>query len=150
MKKWLIFGFCLILFSPVYAEDIYREGSGLTPLQIERLKVCRELLQEVDNKPLQTRIRELEKAPYPEENLQILEAVARTYDEIVREQKVEGQKNKEWLHSMITLNMAYFQLGGLHASDGNQDPLNRLIRHKLKEYLSSALLNRPEIFTSVN
>ena len=61
--------------------------------------------------------------------------MAKTYTDIVREINVKGQKKKEWLYSMVCLNMAYLQFGGSQGKYGSTTELNRLIRKKLKEYL---------------
>jgi hypothetical protein len=118
----------------------------LNGAQIERLKDCKNILGEVDNEPLYQKIEKLDTASNPEENLQILEAVAKTYAEIIQEREVEGLKKREWLHSMIQLNMAYLQLGGMRDKSGDHEPLNGLIRRKLKRYLPKELQNNTEIF----
>ena len=147
MKRLLIL-VCILSFAcPAYAQK--QNGGHLTSQQLERVRACQQLLQQVEQRTLQRMVFDLEKTPYPEENLQILEAVALTYDKIVREQKVAEQKNKVWLYSKIELNMAYLQLGGLHARNIDDDPLNRLIRSHLKEHLSSVLLTHPSLFISL-
>ncbi len=122
------------------------DSGYLTPQQIERVQVCKRLLLEVDSKPLPKTIVELEHTPYPEENLQIMEAVAMTYADIVKEQTVDDDKNKKWLYGMIMLNMAYLQLGGDQYAVGGNAPLNRLICRKLREHLPPDLLNHPGLF----
>ena len=69
--------------------------------------------------------------------------MAKTYADIVREINVEGQKKKEWLYSMVCLNMAYLQFGGSQGKSGSTTELNRLIRQKLKKYLPPELLKQP-------
>lgn len=118
----------------------------LTSAQIERLKASRQLLADVDDRSLEASLAGLERSDFPEENLQILEAIARTYTDIVKEQNVIEQKNKAWLYSMITLNAAYLQLGGIQAGQSGDTALNKLIRAKLKKYLSPELQQNQEIF----
>ncbi|MDP2652907.1 MAG: hypothetical protein Q8Q08_02625 [Candidatus Omnitrophota bacterium] len=127
---------------PVFADTAER----LTASQVERVKVCKQLLQEVDKKFLRQTMDQLEETGYPEENLQILEAVARTYTDIVQEQKIVKLRAKEWLHSMVLMNMAYLQMGGIRESGGDQEPLYQMIRRKLTGYLSPELLAHPGIF----
>ncbi len=157
MKILIILISILFISSPAYAQgkssgpkqDSYSKRQ-LTPAQLERVKVCKLILQDVDKKSLQQTNEELSRLSYPEENLQILEAMAKTYADIVREVKVEKQTQKEWLYSMIELNMGYLQLGGVKGGDGGQDePLNRRIRYKLRTYLPSELLNHPALFHSL-
>ena len=111
--------------------------------------MCKSLLDEVDSKSLQRTIAELEASRYPELNLQIMEAMARTYTEIVREQNVARLKDKEWLYAMIALNMANLQFGGAVEKEGRDASLNRMINRKLKEHLPSQALNHPGFSKSV-
>ena len=150
MRKLFLTILFLLLPCLVYAKmDGQTQGlsTQLTPKQFERVKVCKDLLQEVDAKSLDDMVSDVEQTSSPEENLQILEAVAQTYSEIVKEQKVEEKENKEWLHSMISLNMAYLQLGG--GEGGGDTPLNRMIRRKLKEHLSSLTMHDSALFHSL-
>ena len=144
MKIFLRFIFLIFLF-PVqlsYAQE------NLTPSQVERVKASKDLIQEVDTKSLQRTISELEDSLYPELNLQIMEAKAKAYDDIVREQKVVGLKNKQWLYSMIALNMANLQFGG-KVGNGRDGSLNRLISYKLKMHLPKEVFDHPGFSKSV-
>lgn len=114
--------------------------------QLQRVKACKALLGEVDREPLEKTVEKIQKAANPEENLQIMEAVSATYAEVVKEKEVEGLKKREWLHSMIQLNMAYLQLGGIQDKSGGNEPLNGLIRRRLLKHLPQELFNHPEIF----
>ena len=116
---------------------------GVPPLNeedINQLKKIKEMLKDVDHKPLAQWIKETQKTQYPRLNISIKEAMAKVYIDIVRDHKVEGVKKKEWLYSMIALNMAYLQFGG---GDSNKAPdLDRLIRQKLKGYLPSGIVSK--------
>ncbi len=114
----------------------------LTPQEIERVRVVEELLQGVDKKSLWATVHELEKTRHPQISLQMREAMAKAYADIVREVNVQDPKKKEWLYSMICLNMAYLQFGGSQGAPGSTSELNRLIRQKLKEYLPVAVFNQ--------
>lgn len=142
MNKFFLGLFIVFLLVPSLAAGQTR----LTSAQIERLKASRQLLADVDDRSLEAGLAGLERSDFPEENLQILEAIARTYADIVKEQNVIEQKNKEWLYSMITLNAAYLQLGGIQAGQSGDTALNKLIRAKLKKYLSPELQQNQEIF----
>lgn len=130
---------CLSLAGPAYADS-------LTSGQIERVKASKELIQDVDKKSLRQTVDELESMDYTEENLQIMEAMARTYAEIVRNQDVRDPAKKEWLYGTIALNMAYLQMGGSTNAVGGNAPLNRLIRRTLQENLSEELQHHPVLF----
>ena len=139
MKQFLFFILLFLIFSiSAHAKSGH---ARLVPSEIERVKVVKQMLYEVDKKSLQQTIEELEKTGYPDLYVYVREAMAKTYLDIVREQDVQSQKAKEWLYSMITLNMAYLQLGGTH----NAEVLNRQICQKLKAYLPADILNRPGI-----
>lgn len=99
--------------------------------------------------PSQT-TKELEKTGHPETNLCMKEAMAKTYADIVREQDVQGKGKKEWLYSMITLNMAYLQLVGTEAGGKADTALDLLIRRKLKFYLPQDIDSKPGFRYSVD
>lgn len=144
--------FLLIIFiflaTSAFAEESYNTRH-LTSSQIERVRAVKELLGGVDAKSLWETIHEIEATRHPLINLEMKEAMARTYTDIVRDINVEGQKKKEWLYSMICLNMAYLQFGGSQGRSGTTTELNRLIRQKLKEYLPSNVLKQPGFIYSL-
>ena len=126
----------LFLSASAHADENYKHAY-LTPPEIERVRAFKELLYGVDKKSLGETIDELERTRHPQINLLMREAMARTYADIVREINVEDQKKKEWLYSMVCLNMAYLQFGGDQGNSRNTTSLNRLIRRKLISYLPS-------------
>lgn len=130
---------CLSLTAPAYADS-------LTSSQIERVKASKELIEDVDKKSLRQTVDELENMAYTEENLQIMEAMTKTYVNIVKWQDVRDLSKKEWLYGTIALNMAYLQMGGSTNAVGGNTPLNRLIRRTLQEHLSPELLQHPDLF----
>lgn len=141
MKKILI----LIFIFFVFASFAQAQPS---PAQLKRVEATREMLKDVDKKSLEDTLKELKSSPYFEGSLTILEAVAATYREMVSEYQVEGQAKKEWLHSMVMLNMAYFQLGGSGEEEG-ESGLNIIIRRKLKKYLPAELMADRRLFHSL-
>jgi hypothetical protein len=120
---------------------------GLTPEQYERVKACKDLLAGIDNKSLEATVEELTQSKTPEADLQISEAIAKTYAELVKEYQVESKERKEWLFSMVQLNMGYLRLGG--GQNQPEGALNGLIWVKLKKYLSPDLLNDSKLFYSI-
>jgi len=117
----------------------------LTPSQVERLETCVRLLSDVDPQDFAARREGLERGTYTEANLVLLEAVARTYSEIIEEQGITEQERKEWLYSMVTLNMGYLQLGGSKVRQ-RDSALNLFIRQKLKSHIPARLLENQDLF----
>ncbi len=143
-----VFLFCVFLFSVSPAGAAKNCRGYLNSDEIARLKESKALVREVDLKSLDKTVQEMERSACPPMNAIIFETVARTYDDIVREKKVTEKKNKDWLYSKIQLNMAYLQLTGGQIP-GDTDPLNRMIRYKLKEYLTEDILSDPRFFHKV-
>jgi hypothetical protein len=128
-----------IIFVPLaYARTI-----SLSTQDIERVKAVKVLLGGVDKKTVPETIHDLEKARRPMIDLELMEAMARAYTDIVSQIDVQGQKKKEWLYSMVCLNMAYLQFGGSQGKSGTTTELNRLIRQKLIKYLPPNALKQP-------
>jgi hypothetical protein len=123
-------------------------GHELTENQLSRVKECKRLLGSVDKKSFDETVAKLEGSDSVDGNLLIMEAVAKTYADIVRSKDLQDQKKKEWLYSMVLLNMAYFQLSG-GVDDKNENVLNLLIRQKLKGYLPKELFSDPKLFHSI-
>ena len=140
MKQLLPLVIFLFFISSVYAEG---KWGHLTVPEVERVRALKRLIGGVDSKTVQQTIAELEKMDYPQVNLQMKEAMAKTYVDIVRDKNIEGQGRREQLYSMIALNMAYLQLGGTQDKAGSAEPLNRLIRKKLREYLPPKIFSSP-------
>ncbi|HSA31962.1 MAG TPA: hypothetical protein P5160_09240 [Candidatus Omnitrophota bacterium] len=113
----------------------------LTAQERERIAAFKELVRDVDTKSLQQTVREIESAEYPRIEFYMQEAIARTYADIVLQEKVVDQKQKEWLLSMVMINMASLQFGSSKDQSGND--LNRLIRRKLKSYMPPEILTHP-------
>ena len=142
MKQSFIAVIFLFFLLPVQAQETSGQRH-LTAHELERVTVIRKDLGGVDKKTLQQTVRELEKRPYLEVNLQIKEAMAKAYVDIVREQNIVGQPKKEWLYSMVALNMAYLQFAADKDSTAGAKNLNKLIRYKLKQYLPQDIFTKP-------
>ncbi len=125
-------------------------AGSLTPEEIERVKGSIQTVREVDRKPLHQIIEDLEKTGHPRTFLRMREAMARTYADIVREQDLQGQGKKEWLYSMISLNMAYLQFVGTKGKIKTDTGLDMLICRKLKEYLPPDIDSQPGFHQSVD
>jgi hypothetical protein len=143
--KWFL-GLLVFTFAPIMASAA---GAQLSDPQISRIKAYRLLVANIDPQPLAQAVAELERTRYPLVNLQIKEAMARAYADIVREQKVEGKSKQQWLYSMIKLNMAYLQFAG-KAPGQDRDPLNQLIRQTLRTHLPPDIYGRPGFHTDLD
>lgn len=150
MKKyWFTVLILVLLTAGAGAEGNYRMAH-LSFSDIERVRAAKELISEVDRKSLQETIHELEKSHNPKSDLLMKEAMAKTYRDIVKEIQVEGQSKREWLYSMVCLNMAYLQFGGGAGKATDTTSLNRLIRQKLIAYLPSHALTQKGFFYSLD
>ena len=125
-KRFILFIILISLAASAQAQGSYK-STHLTAQEIQRVKAVKKLLYDVDPKSLRETIAELEKSRHPRINLEMKEAMAKAYVDIVKEINVEGQKKKEWLYSMVCLNMAYLQFGGGQGPSGRTSSLNRLI-----------------------
>jgi len=154
MKRHFLLIFFLLLASSVHAQEISGMGMAteswteedpargrLTEQEIERVRVLKQLIRDVDMRSLEQTIHEIETDRYPVLKLQMQEAIAKTYADIVREQEVVDQDQKDWLYSMVTINMAYLQFGGSQKDPGNS--LNKLIRRKLEGHLPAEVFTHP-------
>lgn len=138
MKRLLIVVFFFLSVSMAFAQG------RLSPAQIERVKVFKNVIASVDKKTLLKTISELEKAGDPQFAIQIQEIIAKVYAEIVQEKVVTDQANKEWLYGMVALNMANLQFGGRA-----DDAVSRLIVQKLQKNLPADVLSHPDFYVSV-
>lgn len=137
----------LMVLSLILAIPLQAHAAALNPQQIERIKEAKKLLGSVDPRTVGDISAELSKTRFAEENLQILEAVAQTYRDMILEYEEVTNDKREWLHSMILLNMAYFQFGG--SSEQGDTGLNIVIRRKLRKYMSPELMANPNLFYSL-
>jgi hypothetical protein len=144
----ILFILCWMVLS-LEASDVCAQ-EGLSPAQVKRIKICKENLRGVDDESLEETMDRIAQTDYPEENLKILEAVAKTYAEIVVENKVQGDANKRWLRGMIQLNMAYLQFGGNIPKGGQTQALNQLICRKLRHHLPEELFKHKGLFHSLD
>jgi len=140
MKRFSFLIIFLLLTTCVHAFSVQ---------EIQRLRAVKQLLYGIDSKSLQQTMDELQKTHHPQLYLQMREAMAKTYTDIVQEENVSGQKKKEWLYSMVCLNMAYLQFAGTQGSPGATTALNKLIRRKLRAYLPADIFKQPGFLYSL-
>lgn len=125
-------------------------GRSLSSQEIEKVKEIRQILFDIDHRASHHIIEELERTPYPSTSLNMKEAMAKTFAQLVQEQDVQGQDKKQWLYSMITLNMAYLQFVGTKHYKNTDTALNMLIRRKLREFLPADIDSQPGFIQSVD
>jgi hypothetical protein len=128
VKKSIIVSLLVLLPALVSANA----GSRLSAQQIDEVKVIKNLTKDVEKKSVEQIVADLNNTSDPHLNLSIKSAIAKTYADIVKEQQVVGKPNKDWLYSMVSLNMAYLRFGG---GTKASSPLDGLIRRKLSEHL---------------
>ncbi|MDE1921477.1 MAG: hypothetical protein KGJ09_08770 [Candidatus Omnitrophica bacterium] len=137
----------LFLALPFAVQNSY--ARPLTAQEIQRVKAVKEILGRVDKESLWQTIDGLEKTRDPRINLEMKEAQARAYADIVRGYGIDTEAKKEWLYSMVCLNMAYLQFGGDEGRPGSTTELNRLIRQKLIKYLPAGTLKQQGFLDSL-
>ena len=142
--------FFLIFFTviPGYAQDLpaFSCRTTLTPAQIERVRSSQALLPVSACRPHQETVKDFNRSKCPAIHVLMLEAMSRTYSELVREYDLEDPGAQLRLYSKVQLNMAYLQLTGPDAKDEGS-ALNRLIRRKLMQYLPRDILTHPAFYS---
>ena len=123
---------------------VFAQGR-LTPGQIERVKVYKTLIVEVDKKTLAKTVAEIERTNDPEMVLQIQETIAKVYASVIADQGIKDQPTKEWLYNTVSMNMANLQFGG--RVGGN--PVNRMIAERLQKTLPKGITENPHYHVSV-
>lgn len=142
MRNRIFYEVVLVLML-VAMPSFAQAGRALSAKDMDRLKAVKEVLRDVDTKTLNQTIADLERTGYPALNLKLREAMAQAFTDIVEEQKVVGRSKKQWLYSMITLNMAYLQMVGGPNIDAKTQPIDKLIRRKLVNYLPENIYQQP-------
>ncbi|OGX35210.1 MAG: hypothetical protein A3C36_03105 [Omnitrophica WOR_2 bacterium RIFCSPHIGHO2_02_FULL_52_10] len=120
-------------------------GAGLTGGQEKRVAQARMLLEEVDARSAREIIDEFNRTPAPLANLQIYEAVAATYAELVKRKEMTDAAAKKQLYNQIRLNVAYLQFGGDPEGE-NSRKLDLWIRQTLFRHLPRGLMDDPAVF----
>ena len=137
LKRLCVIVFLLYSAPMAYAATTHHSAL-LPPQAIERVRQYKLLVKDVEPKSVPAIVSDLEKTGDPMLNLQIKEAIAKTYAVIIQEEHIEGISKKQWLYSMVALNMAYLQFGGTNSDRS----LNKMILHKLKENLPAGIIDQ--------
>ena len=134
----------LLLALPITAD------AAFTQAEIQRLTEARNLLKDSEMRSVNDLIEEFESTGFPDEHLEIYEAVAKTFRDIDNKYGQDNPESRKQLLGKIKLNMAYFQLGGSTQEQSGGSELNRLIQRKLKHYLPENIWGHPKLFHSLD
>lgn len=145
LKKLLLAAF--LLNASIFSVFAYQ---FLSADQLQRIKTAKALLGATDSRTLTAAISELEKSPSAEGALEIYEAIAETYGELVKKHGLTDKKAQERLLDKIRMNMAYFQLGGPDVERASDSSLNIVIRRLLKKHLPAQLFSDRSFFKSLD
>jgi len=107
------------------------------------------MIEEVESRPVEQILEAFNRAPAPEANLQIYEAVALTYRDLVRRKDITEPGAKILLYNQIRMNVAYLQFGG-DAESGKSKKLDLWIRQTLLRYLPREVLENEKIFYALD
>jgi len=140
MKNAVLLIIMILLTAPTSAlanEDTF----------LARIHSAKMLVTDHDPRSVEDILRELQKTSSAEGNLQIYEAVAATYRDLVVDKNVIDEADQKNLYDQIRMNVAFIQFGGDPNYSGGKK-INRWIRQTLMKYLPRDLINDETIFHS--
>lgn len=137
--------FSLIIFGAVTSSA----DASLTQKDLQRIIRAKALMMDAEKRSADEIRSEFEESGYPQQQLQIYEAIAKTFRDIVADYKENTAEARVRLLDKIRMNMAYFQFGGSKSEKEGGSELNRLIQRKLKEYLPKDIWDDPNVFHSL-
>ena len=140
MKKFLIL-ILLFNFAPLAHASSNDDG------YLQRIRKAKELIAELEPRSAEDIAQEFIKTSSPEGNVQIFEAIAATYNDLIIRKNIVEDEGKKDLYNQIRLNVAFIQFGGDPSYEGGKK-LNRWIRQTLMKYLSKDLISDEDIFYS--
>ncbi len=118
-------------------------SADLTPQAVESIRRSKQTLADVDPEPWENTVAAFNQTACPFIQAEILEAMARTYADLIKDYAVQDRDARIRLFDKIKMNMAYLQFtGGGNRPAGSG--LDALIQNTLKEYLPPAVLSHPE------
>jgi hypothetical protein len=123
--------------------------AGLTSRHESRIAQANRLLAEVDSRSVSDIVIEFNKTAAPGANVKIYEAVAATYDDLVKRKNIQDEAQKKHLYDQIRLNVAFIQFGGDPEYDGGK-VLDRWIRQALVRHLPKDLMADENTFYSTD
>ena len=118
-------------------------------LFLARIHNAKALVADHDLRSVADISRQLHATSSAEGNLQIYEAVAATYRDLVASGDVTDEAGKKNLYDQIRMNVAFIQFGG-DPNYGGGAKINRWIRQTLVNYLPQNLMNNEDMFYSAD
>lgn len=143
MKLKIVLTLIIILVIP----QLVRANSGEDAF-LARIHDAKMLVAELDLRTVEDIFRELNATSSPEGNLQIYEAMAATFRDLVVGGDAADEAGRKSLYDQIRMNIAYIQFGGNPKSGGRR--VDRWIRQTLRKYLTKDLMKDEDIFHSVD
>ncbi len=137
----------LTLIIILVIPQLVRANSGEDAF-LARIHDAKMLVAELDSRTVEDIFREFHATSSPEGNLQIYEATAATYRDLMESKEVTGEVEKKNLYDQIRMNIAFIQFGG--NPNGGGAKIDRWIRQTLMKYLSRDLMKEENIFHSVD
>ena len=116
---------------------------------LERIHDAKMLVADLDPRSVEDIFKELNTTSSPEGNLQIYEAVAATFRDLVLGGDAADEAGRKTLYDQIRMNVAFIQLGG-NSNGGSGKRVDRWIRQTLMQYLSQDLIANDDIFHSAD
>lgn len=134
---------CFLIF-PQFVQANIHEGAF-----VDRIHSAKMLIEDSEPRSVEDISMELQLTSSPEGNLQIFEAVAATYRDLVLDGNIVDDKGKKDLYDQIRMNVAFIQFGG-NPNQRGAKKVNRWIRQALLKHLSKDLMNDEDMFYSAD
>jgi len=134
----------LFLMHPLLAHSDNGDSAFLA-----RIHDAKMLVADLDPRSVEDISIELHSTSSPEGNLQIYEAVAATYRDLVVNGDVTDEVGKKNLYDQIRMNVAFIQFGG-NPNDRSGKKIDRWIRQTLIKYLPRDLMKDEDMFYSAD
>lgn len=144
MKLNKFLALILFLILPQVAQTESNDG-----IFLKRIHEVKEIVKDLEPRSAGDILKDLRETSSPEGNLQIFEAVAATYKDLVVHKNIVDKKDKRDLYDQIRLNVAFIQFGG-NPNSGDGKKLDRWIRQTLIKYLPQDLMNDEDMFFSID
>ena len=133
----------------LFSGTAYAVEGPLTGAHLARIEQVKQILGQVEDRPARQIMDEFNRTSAPQGNLQILEAVSATYQDLVDRKKVTDMEEKKQLYNLIRLNVAYLQFGGNIGYQGDKK-INLWIRQTLARHLPQELMQNQQVFYTLD
>ena len=130
-------------------SSAFASGERITERHFQRIKQAKSILDQLEPRSIGQIADELNQTDHPQSHLQIYEAVAATYMELVDQQDIRDEEQRKELYNQIRLNVAFIQFGGDFGSSSGTK-LDRWIRRRLKNHLPREILKNEKMFFSAD